>query len=456
MNNLNIPPSEPRYTGRYLVVLDQNRLNESIAEIVSLTASSSIATAADLNQDPDYAKQSDVIILDTLGVAILNRSIETEQLQSLNTASETYTSPILVVEAEQYFYALADIGINDVSQRLSTVANGVSIDYLQGYRDAINGLINNLLPEKQSTKAMLTFDETQATWGLQITNVIGSKYTGKGIKVAVLDTGFDFNHPDFIGRTLTSRSFVLKKNDKGLFEPISVQDSNGHGTHCVGTACGSLRPKTGPRYGVASGADIYIGKVLNDVGMGISGEIIAGIDWAVAQGCQVISMSLGSPKAAGTPYDKLYEAVAARVLQAGSLLVTAAGNSRQDKTGKTAINRPADSPSALAVAAIDSDRKLAPFSCASDGQAGGEIDIAAPGVDIYSSHILDSQGRPTTGYTRLRGTSMATPHVAGIAALYAEANPGVQGKALWDLLIRNAMLLPDSRADVGAGLIQAP
>ena len=136
-------------------------------------------------------------------------------------------------------------------------------------------------------------DESQATWGLQATGVIASDYTGAGIKVAVLDTGMDLEHPDFEGRAITSRSFVSGQ---------AVQDGNGHGTHCIGTACGPA--DVVPRYGIASQAEIFAGKVLSNAGSGSDAQILAGINWAVANGCPVISMSLGADVAmAHPPYD---------------------------------------------------------------------------------------------------------------------------------------------------------
>lgn len=458
MNNLNIPPTEPQFTGRYLVSLEQSRLDDGIREVSNLVGLSSVATATDLNQDPSLANSANVIVLDTIGIAIINQPLEDEQLQAVSTASADTTSPILAIEPEQYFYALADTGYRSVDRVPPNLANGVSIDYLRGYRDAVDILVDNLMPKNSGVSSTQITGRPNETWGLQITKVVNSNYSGKGIKVAVLDTGFDFTHPDFIGRQIVSKSFVLKMVN-GKYEPVPVQDVNGHGTHCVGTACGSRQPRKLPSYGIAYGAEIYVGKVLNDAGMGITGEIAAGINWAVSEGCHIISMSLGSPKKPGTPFLKVYEDAARRALSAGTLVIAASGNSRHDpnKDGKTAIYRPADCPSVLAVAAVDSQTQIASFSSASDGQQGGEVNIAAPGVDIYSSYVAVTRGlgSPTGGYSRLNGTSMATPHVAGIAALYSEAT-GAKGQALWNLLMQNALPLPLPAVDVGAGLVQAP
>ena len=98
----------------------------------------------------------------------------------------------------------------------------------------------------------------------------------------MLDTGLFLAHPDFIGRSVVSRSFI-----PGV---VSANDGHGHGTHCTGTACGAFKPAVGPRYGIAHKANIFIAKVLSDQGSGVDGGILAGIDWAIANKCHVISM----------------------------------------------------------------------------------------------------------------------------------------------------------------------
>src|SRR5918997_6128403 len=158
-------------------------------------------------------------------------------------------------------------------------------------------------------------DESRATWGLQATGVPDSGYTGAAVKVAVLDTGLDLEHPDFAGRAITSRSFVSGQQ---------VQDGNGHGTHCIGTACGGADKV--PRYGIAGAAEIFAGKVLSDAGSGSDSQILAGVDWAVASGCAVASMSLGAAVAVGTDYSTVFETAAQRASAAGTLIVAAAGN----------------------------------------------------------------------------------------------------------------------------------
>ena len=284
-------------------------------------------------------------------------------------------------------------------------------------------------------------DTTLATWGLQATRILSSRYAGRGIRVAILDTGVDLQHPDFAGRTIVSQSFVTG---------LPVDDGNGHGTFCAGVSCGPQQPSQPPRYGIAFGADLYIAKVLDDNADGTDGNILAGIDWAVRNNCAVISMSLGSPVAVGDSYPHVYEQVAARALAAGSLLIAPAGNESQRPDTIAPVEHPANCPSILAIGALDPSFAVAPFSNGGLNPNGGEVNLAAPGIAIFSA-----APRPTL-YQTASGTSMAAPYAAGIAALLAEANPTARGAALQALLLQSFAALVAPARDVGAGLVHAP
>ena len=283
--------------------------------------------------------------------------------------------------------------------------------------------------------------EAQDTWGLQTTGVTQSQFSGRGVRVAILDTGLDLEHPDFAGRSITSRSFVSRE---------SVDDMNGHGTYCVGVACGPVVPKQPPRYGVAGDAEIYIGKIIANNGSGADGDILAGIDWAARSGCAVASLSVGTPVARGEPHSPIYEQVARRALAAGTLVIAAAGNGSLRPDCVAPVDHPANCPSILAISAVDAYLRIAPFSSGGINADGGEIDLAAPGVAIRSSWP-----RPNL-YRTDSGTSMAVPYVAGIAALLAEANPSARGAELRALITKGARPLTLPARDVGSGLIQAP
>jgi subtilisin family serine protease len=430
VNNLNSMATQPETTGRYLVLFREDAVD---AGIQALNEATRISLFSDEATQP-----SSPIVLSTLGVAIVD--VSPDQLQSVRASAEA-DNAILAIEPEQVVYALESPDFLPPNLLQSSQRIDIAVDYLKGYRDAVNHLIGNLLPAEQKQLAQAAVDESETTWGLQATKVVNSCSSGRGIKVAVLDTGFDLNHPDFLGRVVVSKSFIPGEE---------VQDGNGHGTHCIGTACGSRVPTRLPRYGVAYNAGIYAGKVLSNQGSGTDSGILEGIEWAIANGCEIISMSLGARTQVGTPYSQVYEAVAQRALKRGTLIIAAAGNeSRRDVGIINPVARPANSPSILAVGALDSDLQIARFSNRGLNPEGGQVDIAAPGVAVYSSWLMPTQ------YRTISGTSMATPHVAGIAALYAEQS-GLRGQDLWNLLMKTARRLPLASEDVGVGIAQAP
>jgi subtilisin family serine protease len=289
-------------------------------------------------------------------------------------------------------------------------------------------------------RAVEYIDTAELTWGLQATAVATSARTGRGTRVAVLDTGLDLGHPDFAGRAIQAKSFLTGVE--------TVQDGLGHGTHCIGTAAGPLTPGEGRRrYGIAADTELFVGKVLTDAGTGTDATILAGISWGLESACTVVSLSLGANV---REVSAVYEAVGRRALAAGTLIVAAAGNNADRSAGNPGfVGVPANSPSILAVGAVDQRLGIADFSAGSSGVDGGQVDLVGPGVAVYSAWP-----RPRLAAT-LSGTSMATPHVAGIAALVAE-DTGATGSALWSQLTSSALGLGLPVSDVGAGLVQAP
>ena len=431
----------PGHTGRYLVLLPDDDTKAGVSALKSVGG-------LRLAHSGDYRKkelvrafaEADGVVLDELQVAIV--STPPEQLHRLNSVG--IEGGILAIEPERIVHAISGQGIGiptPVPSHPSETAAPLSMDYLRGYRDGVNSVLDRLIGDRRDTAtAAQPVDEAELTWGLQAVRATGSSWTGSGIKVAVLDTGVDLDHPDFEGRSIEARSFVQGED---------VQDGNGHGTHCIGTACGPARPHRLPRYGVAGEATIFAGKVLSNAGSGSDGGILAGIDWAVANGCAVISMSLGAPVGPNDLPSAIFEQVGRRALRAGTLIVAAAGNNSHRPNKLSPVSHPANCPSIMAVAAIDRQMQVAWFSCAGLNTQGGQIDIAAPGVAVYSAW-------PETLYNTINGTSMATPHVAGIAALFAEADPNARGSALWTRLVQFADRIDQPARDVGAGLVQAP
>lgn len=294
-----------------------------------------------------------------------------------------------------------------------------------------------IAPEKV---VYLLEEQPPTTWGIRTTGADRSRYTGLGVRLAVLDTGFDAAHPDFQEKEVTACSFVPEETG---------QDQHGHGTHCIGVAGGATDEK-GQRYGVAPGASLFAGKVLSDGGRGAQSWVLNGITWAAKNGCQVISMSLGSPVQPGEVYDIAYERAARFALSKGALLVAAAGNDSDRSLQRFCpVSSPADCPSILAVGAVDEELNVANFSNRAVNPSG-LVDFVAPGVGIHSAWVMP------TRYRTLSGTSMATPHVAGIIALLWEKYPAATPAEIEKILRETAKRLPIATEDGGVGLCIAP
>jgi subtilisin len=338
----------------------------------------------------------------------------------------------------QYFETLGVAVVDVPPDRLAQAEASTAIIAVEPER-VVRAL--EVTPGPIEEAAPAAADETEATWGLQATNVIDSSRTGRGIRVAVLDTGIDRLHPDFEGRPITAESFISGEE---------VQDGHGHGTHCIGTALGPRDPEVKPRYGIAHEAEIFAGKVLSNAGSGGDAGILAAIEWAIRNGCAVVSMSLGAATRPGQSFSQVFERVAQRAQEQCTLIVAAAGNESDRPEVINPVGHPANCPSIMAVAALDVEGAIAPFSNRAINPDGSEVDIAGPGVAVYSTWPMP------TRYRTISGTSMATPHVAGIAALYAEQDPTARGAALWELLTAGAEQLALAAEDVGAGMVQAP
>ncbi|MDH6215487.1 S8 family serine peptidase [Streptomyces pseudovenezuelae] len=267
--------------------------------------------------------------------------------------------------------------------------------------------------------------------------------TGKGVTVAVLDTGVDVGHPDLAGRVSVTKSFI---------EGEEVADRNGHGTHVTSTVGGDGAASDGKEKGVAPDATLAVGKVLSDQGSGSESQIIVGMEWAARDvHARIVSMSLGSTEPSdGT--DPMAQAVDTLTKETGALFVVAAGN-----TGApSSIGSPGAADSALTVGAVDSADEAAYFTSAGPryGDNALKPDLSAPGVDILAarSQLIDGSGY----YTSMSGTSMATPHVAGVAALLAQEHPDWTGAQLKDALMSTSEQLDASAYQLGAGRVSVP
>jgi subtilisin len=255
---------------------------------------------------------------------------------------------------------------------------------------------------------------------------VWSTTTADTIKVAVVDSGIDLDHPD------------LSSNIKGGINTISssrsADDDNGHGSHVAGIIA-ALNNSTGV-VGVGHRIDLYAVKVLNRNGSGDISDIIEGIQWSINNGMAIINMSLGT----SSDIQSFHDAVIA-AKNAGVVVVAAAGNSGpSDNT----VIYPARYPQVIAVSAVNSSNNISGFS-----SRGPEVDLTAPGESIYSTYR-------SGGYRTMSGTSMASPHVAGAAALVLSNHPGFTPDQVQTHLMNNAELLNGLNSNQqGAGLVDA-
>jgi len=249
--------------------------------------------------------------------------------------------------------------------------------------------------------------------------------TGKGVKVAVIDSGVDIDHPDLDDNLFGCVNFISWWR--------SCNDDYGHGTHVAGII--AAEDNSFGVVGVAPKARLYALKVLDWRGYGYLSDVIEALDWSVANQVDVVNMSFGT----ASDVSSLHEAIQ-RVKAAGIVQVAAAGNSGPDPE---TVLYPARYPEVIAVAATDSNDQVPSWS-----SRGTEVDLAAPGKEIKSTYL---RGR----YKTLSGTSMSAPHVAGVAALRLEDHPNEEPTAIETLLENQSDSLPWDPTLVGAGLVNA-
>ncbi|MCF2144713.1 MAG: S8 family serine peptidase [Candidatus Heimdallarchaeota archaeon] len=322
--------------------------------------------------------------------------------------------------------------LNGFSARIPTVLYNVL---------ANSWFVSSIQIDRQITISQDTLDwgvddvDAEEVWGgaENAVDVVAGNVAGQGVKVAIIDTGIDYTHPDLDGVYAGGYDFVANDNDP--------KDENGHGTHCAGIVAAEDNGEG--VIGVAPKTSIYAIRALDAYGSGSVSNIVAGIDWCINNNMDIISMSLGS----SSPDSTLEDAVS-RAYNAGIVVVAASGND-----GKNAISYPAKYADAIAVGAIDSNHNLASFS-----NYGPEQEVVAPGVDIYSTMptytvTLNSwwYGGLSKNYDQMSGTSMATPMVAGVCALILSANPNLSPGEVRNILHDTAVDLGTSGWDQNFG-----
>ncbi|GLF93239.1 S8 family peptidase [Streptomyces yaizuensis] len=271
-------------------------------------------------------------------------------------------------------------------------------------------------------------------------------YDGRGVTVAVLDTGVDKSHADLKGQVVGERNFS---------DSPDARDRDGHGTHVASTVAGTGARSGGKHKGVAPGARILSAKVLDDESLGEDSGIIAGMDWAVAQGADVINMSLGGRDQPGI--DPLEAHVNKLSKETDVLFAIAAGNHGPDAGS---LGSPGTADAALTVGAVDDTGRMASFSSRGPRAGDGAVkpDVTAPGVAVTAASARGSatavqEGERPAGYVGISGTSMATPHVAGAAALLKQRHPSWSGERIKAVLTASAKDGGHSLFAQGAGQI---
>jgi serine protease AprX len=262
---------------------------------------------------------------------------------------------------------------------------------------------------------------------------------GKGITIAVVDTGADLNHPDLAGRVTASQDFTGQ----------GFSDGHGHGTHVCGIAAGNGAASGGKYTGVAPAATLIVAKVLKADGGGLTSDVMAGVEWAVNQRAQVINLSLGS--SGSTDGTDALSATCDAAWNRGVVVCVAAGN---DGPGSGTVGSPGCARKVITVGATDDIDAIASFSSRGPTLDGRQKpDLCFPGVGIAAPRAAGTAMGSVVDdyYTRASGTSMATPHASGAAALLLQANPGFTPDQVKGRLMETAKNLGLDGSAQGAG-----
>lgn len=417
--NDNAAEFQQEKTGRKLIQFRDGMKSKTIIRKIEDITGRETIVSSDYSEGDSTAlfdlDEKHAFLFEDLGLTVLDKVDEENDIISALTKErgtvirdEYYTYPMSSLSYEQRYK-------NWVREGLNLLAEQIDIS-------SIDSGISQYTPNNIRIREHL--------WNLEKTEVINSPYSGEGIKIAILDSGIAPHHKDFNNREIEAHCFLENKSQ--------TIDKSGHGTHCAGIAWGPETPVSDqiPRYGIAHGADLYAGKVLDNlarsdgkiISRGREAELFDGIRAAIDAGCHIISLSLGLRNPSNRTNILTYEKLAKLALSNDCLIIAATGNDSNRMEGIVEqVSLPASAEGILSVGAVDQDLSIADFS---NGRED-EVDIYAPGVKIFSA-VLDSQ------YKHLDGTSMAAPHVAGIAALFAQSDSSLRGSKLAEEIINYA------------------
>jgi len=368
-------------------------------------------------------------------IAFKGTMTPSERLKIIETSGGKVVRDLWLINAVAVEYPWAQAQAIEAQLKTQSEVIRIDNDFRQKWIENMPAFevpaLQSIIKPMQAPTPIAPPQKPKLPWGISKVNAPAAWAVtrGEGVKVVVIDTGIDYDHPGLKGNLKGGWNAVTKTDD--------YKDDHGHGTHCSGTIAGNGALIKGVEiFGVAPKVDLYGVKVLDANGSGTFEDVIAGMQWAVEHHMDVASMSLGADQG----NDSLKAAVEAMAAN-GVVLIAAAGNSGpSDNT----VGYPAGYEGAVAIAASDVNNKVASFS-----SRGKQVALIAPGVNVLSLVLGGEAGT-------MSGTSMATPHVAGLAAL-AIAGKDVHGytnvrKALLDAATRFPRVPTEHQ---GAGLINA-
>ena len=414
---------------RFLVTYADSNLSQQAASAILNVDNSGVQSAEKIMATDAILSENDVVHFDNLGISSL--SLTDEQARKLEEHPE-----ILAVEEDKEMFALTDTITEDYEEAITSA-------YQSGYTSAMYELFQKIVVPDTNGHRLKDpkfpngpiIRKQPIPWNISMVKAPGAwakGYTGKGVKVAVLDTGVA-PHPDLV--IAGGISFVPGVS--------SYNDGHGHGTHCCGVV-GAKNNAIGV-VGVAPDCTLYAVKVLSDAGSGPTSAILAGMAWAKNNGIKAVSMSLGSSSQPSVAYTTAIK----QLNDAGVTVVCASGNGYASTFPW--VGSPGNSPGAIAVGAVDAQSVIAYFS-SRGGKPGvtlwNQVTLVGPGVNVNSTY-------KNGGYTNMSGTSMATPHIAGAVALIKQRFPNYTPAQVKALLQSSATDLGPVGIDLtyGAGLL---
>ena len=347
---------------------------------------------------PMMEKQPGGKYIDGAYIVVLNDDVEEAEVDG---ESDRICNQRKSKKNRSFKNALKGFSVNLTAQEIEEVRKDPRVKYI----------------EQDQVATAVAVTQPDATWGLdrldQPSLPLNTTYTynnnGSTVDAYIFDSGIKLDHEEFTGRVLSGFNAITAG--------ALANDDNGHGSHVAGTVGGT-------KYGVAKGIRLVAVKVLNNLGSGSFSQIIAGIDWAIAH--HGTKPAVGNMSLGGVGTSATLEAAVRRAITDGIVMCLAAGNNAIDAS----LFTPARTPEAITVGATTSADARASFS-----NHGSVVDIFAPGNLITSAWFTSS-----TAINTISGTSMASPHVAGVAALYIENNPGATTAQVEAALKSNAVL----------------